>query len=161
MLPLKPCALLLALLMVVDCIAASSIAEYGDTLIDALERRDTRLFESLIHPRTIQLSREQDPDAHIKKIELILEQKPPSVYKTHKVVVTDINKDGDYNALENSIPLFGSRRAIFPVQIEKRLTIFVKDGDLNQDGEWTTPLTTQALSRFEGNWYMVWPQEIK
>lgn len=161
MLRYKRFASLFLFLAGIECLAANSIEDFETSLINALERRDLHAFESLIHPRSIELARAKDPKAHIGKMERVLEQKAPSEYDSHKTVVIDIETDDDYDSLENSIRLFGKKRAIFPAVLEKRLTIFVKEGDLQKDGEWTTPLMAQVLSRFEGRWYMVWPSEIK
>lgn len=141
--------------------AATSPEAFAEDLITSLEKNDIELFESLILPESLKISRGDDPVKHNRKIANIFKQKKPTEFDSYNVTITDIQEDKDYDSTNNSLYLFGNKRAIFPVKLEKRLTIFVKTGSADQDGEWTTPHMTQVLSQYKGKWYMVWPDAIK
>ena len=141
--------------------AEESVDAYAEVLIKALNDRDAKAYESLIYPDSLSRSIQTGQAKHDKKIALILSQKRPSDYPSFKVEVTDISQDKDYDVTTNTVYMFGNRRATFPVQLEIRLTVFVSELDAESSGKWTTPLTTQVLTKYKGNWYMVWPTQIK
>ena len=114
------------------CNAATSVDVFSKKLIGALENRNVVEFESLILPESLALSQNLNIEKHNNKIRLILKQKVPSEFKSYKVVITDIEQDKDYNISENKLYVFGNKWATFPQKLEKRLTIYVKEGTVTE-----------------------------
>lgn len=141
--------------------AATTPEQFAEELLTALEQNNTELFESLIFPKSLELSRGGDSVKHDRKIAAIFELKKPSEFASYKITIIDIEDDKNYDKSDNSIYLFGDKRATFPVQLEKQLTIFVKEGSVDDEGEWITPHMVQVLSYYRGQWYMVWPDAIR
>lgn len=155
------CFICLILFLVSNSFAAATINDFSEQLVGALEKKNVAEYEALVFPASLTNSMEKGMEKHNKKVALLLKQKAPSEFASYNVVVEDINKNSDYSSVDNSIYLFGGKRAYFPVKLEKKLTIYVKEGSVAKSGEWTTPLTSQVLVNSNGRWYMVWPKEIR
>lgn len=156
--------ILLALLMLTYSLysnAAASIEDFKSDLLSSLENKDSEIFESLLFPNSLEKSRKAGLVKHQRKIQLILNQKAPSSYQSYTVQITNIETDNDYDISTNTLEMFGLKKAYFPIKLEKRLTIYVSEGDAASNGEWKTPLMSQVLTKYKGGWYMVWPSEIK
>ena len=141
--------------------AAESPETFAKELITSLEQNNTELFESLILPKSLELSKGNDSAKHDRKIARILKLKKPSEFESYKVTIIDIEDDKNYDSSNNSLYIFGNKRATFPIKLEKKITIFVKTGIVDQSGEWETPHMSQVLSCYKGKWYMAWPDVIK
>lgn len=140
---------------------ASSPESFAEDFVKVLNSRDQVAFSALLFPKSRQAEQAKDSDKFQKKLKVILSQKSPAEYSHHKVVITDISQDKDYNIEDNTIMMFGSKTASFPVKLQKRLTVYVKEGQSDDAGEWTLPITTQVLAEHNGEWFMVWPERIQ
>ena len=144
-----------------NAIAANSPEQFSEQFIKALNERNDSAYAALLLPQSKQHELAKGQEKFAKKLTILLSQKSPAEYAEHKVVITDISQDKDYNFQDNTVTVFGSKVASFPIRLQKRLTVYVKEGQRDKAGEWTLPITTQVLAEYDGQWYMVWPERIQ
>ncbi len=134
------------LLMAINSYAQTTPNDLGLATIQAINDKDYKAFKKLIHPKSIEGLDQKKLREQIKRT---LER---SIIESYRVEITDISTNPYYNA---NIPAFtvGSNLEIFPVAPENLLAIYVTDGK-------STKLhLLDAIGKFEGQWYIIWPTE--
>ena len=139
--------------------AASTPDELAKLLIQAIEESNIEKHESLIYPTSLKAQKERSMKMYNKQMDLRFSRKKPSQYNSYEIIITDIANDKDSKLSKRMLRFYKNKWAIFPITPEKRLNVMVKEGDI-KTGEWTSPYTSQVLSKENGKWYVVYPSEI-
>ena len=140
--------------------AASDPSDLAKIYIRAIEENNLKLYESTIYPPSLKLQKKRLGDKYNKQMDIRFARKKPSQYRSYEICIEDIKIDEDSNLEKRRLRFYKSKWAIFPLKPEKYMNIIVKDGDKSTNGEWTVPYSSQVLSRNNGQWCIILPNDI-
>jgi len=133
------------LILVCSCTSPTEIdtpERLADAIIKAMETKNSKSLENLIHPSSKSIS-------VVSGIQRLLKNPTPSSYEVEH---TDIENNPNY---DNDIPGFrvGKELKVFPVAPSKMLLIYYKENGARK------LLMAQTIVKHNGQWFIVWPTE--
>lgn len=139
----------------INCYASDTPNDLAKNLIQSFENYDVVLYESLIYPDTLKKLKANNIETYLKNLRLkFKEMRKISEYDSYEIIIMDITSGEGYKPNSQMVKLINNKWGLFPVIPIKRLKITAVD-----KGEVST-YTEQALTKYLGKWYIVWPTEV-